>query len=64
VARKHPAERRQQDPVVHIEARPADLTTKDRLLMTEHQDLELLGPVAAAEEHHELQQAAHDDVKG
>jgi hypothetical protein len=30
VARKHPAERRQQDPVVRREARTADLAAKDR----------------------------------
>jgi hypothetical protein len=32
--------------------------------VAKHEDLELLGSVAAAEEHDELQQAADDDVQG
>jgi hypothetical protein len=32
--------------------------------VAEHKDFELLGSIAATEEHDELQQAADDDVKG
>jgi hypothetical protein len=63
-ARKHPAERRQQDAVVRLEARAADLAAKDRQLVAEHENLELLGSIPAAEEHDELQQTADDDVQG
>jgi hypothetical protein len=51
VAGKHPAERRQQDPVVRLEARPAGLAAKDRELVAEHKNLELFGSIPAAEEH-------------
>ena len=64
VAGKHPAERRQQDPVVLLEARAAGLASKDRQLVAKHQNLELLGSVAATEEHDELQQAADNDIQG
>jgi hypothetical protein len=49
---------------VHLEARAAGLATKDRQLVAKHQNLELLGSVAATEEHDELQQAADNDVQG
>jgi len=42
--------------------RSADLAAKDRQLVAEHEDLELLRSVAAAEEHDELEQATDDDV--
>ncbi len=61
---KHLAARRQQDPVVCLEARPPDLAAKDRELVAGHEDLELLGSIAAAEEHDELEQATDDDVQG
>jgi hypothetical protein len=62
-ARKHPAERRQQDSVVHLEPRAADLTAKDRQLMAEHENLELLRSIPATEQHEQLQQTADDDIK-
>jgi hypothetical protein len=61
-ARQHPAERRQQQPVVRLTPRLADLPAKDRQLVTEHENLEILGSVAAAEKHDQLQQATDDDV--
>src|SRR5436190_15235894 len=64
MAGKHPAERRQQDPVVCLQARPPDLAAKNRQLVAEHEDLELLGSIATAEEHDELEQATDDDVQG
>jgi hypothetical protein len=39
VARNHPAERREQDPIVRIKARPPDLAAKDRQLVTEDENL-------------------------
>jgi nucleoid-associated protein YgaU len=48
---------------VRLEARAADLAAKDRQLVAEHEDLKLLGSVTTAEEHHELQQTADDDVQ-
>lgn len=64
MARKHPAERRQQDSVVRPEARPPDLAAENRQFVAKHEDLELLGSIPAAEEHDELQQTADDDVEG
>jgi len=49
---------------VGLEPRPADLAAKDRQLVPEHEDLELLRSVAAAEEHDQLEQAAQGDVNG
>jgi hypothetical protein len=63
-ARKHPAERRQQDTVVRLEARTADLTAKDRQLVAEYENLEFLRSILPAEQHDQLQQAADDDVQG
>ena len=54
-ARKHPAERRQQDPVVRFEARPRDLAAENRQLVAEHEDLEFLGSITAAEKHDQLE---------
>jgi hypothetical protein len=49
---------------VRLEARPPDLAAENRQLVAEHEDLELLGSLAAAEEHDELEQATDDDVQG
>ena len=49
---------------MRLEARPADLAAEDRQLVAEHEDLQLLGSIAAAEEHDELEQATDDDVEG
>jgi hypothetical protein len=62
-AGKHPAERRQQHSVVHLEARPPGLAAKDRQLMAQHQNLELLRSILAPEEHEQFEQAADDDVQ-
>lgn len=61
-ARKDPAECRQQDSVVHFEPGPPNLAAKDRQLVPEHENLQLLGSVAAPDEHDQLQRAADDDV--
>jgi hypothetical protein len=63
-ARQHPAERRQQHSVVRLESRLPGLPAKDRQLMAEHEDLQLLRSVAASDEHDQLEQAADDDVEG
>jgi hypothetical protein len=62
--RNHPAQRRKQQPVLRLEPRLADLTAKNRQLVPEHENLELLHPVTPTEEHDQLQQPAHDDVQG
>jgi hypothetical protein len=62
-ARKHPAERRHQDPVLRVEGRPPDLAAEDRQLVAEHEDLELLRSIATAEEHDEVEQATDDDAQ-
>jgi hypothetical protein len=41
----------------------ADLSAKDRQLVSEHKDLQLLRSVTSPEEHRQLQQAADDDVR-
>jgi hypothetical protein len=63
-ARQHPAERRKQHSVVRLEARPTHVPAKDRKLVAEHENLELLRSIAASDEHDELQQAAHDEIQG
>jgi hypothetical protein len=63
LARKYPAERRQQEPIVYLEARPPDLAAKNRQLVAEHENLKLLGSIPAPEEHDELEQAGDDDVQ-
>jgi hypothetical protein len=63
-ARQHPAERRQEQPVVGLDPGPTYLAAKNRQLVAEHEDLELLGSITAAEEHDQLEQAADDDVHG
>jgi hypothetical protein len=47
---------------VWLEPRLADLSAKDRQLVPEHEDLQLLRPLASAEKHDKLEQAAEDDV--
>jgi len=49
---------------VGLEPRPVDLAAKNRQLVAEHENLQLLGSVAAADKHNQLQQAADDDVDG
>jgi len=49
---------------VGLEAWPLDLAVKNRQLVAEHKNLQLLGSVAAPEEHDQLKQAADDDVEG
>jgi hypothetical protein len=47
-----------------LESRLPGLPAKDRQLVAEHEDLQLLGSVAASDEHDQLQQAADNDVHG
>jgi hypothetical protein len=49
---------------VKLEPRRADLPAKNRQLMPEHENLQLLRPVTTPEEHYQLEQAADDDVHG
>jgi hypothetical protein len=63
VAWKHPAQRRQQDPVVRLEAWPPDLAAKNRQLVAKDENLQLLRAIPAAEEHEQLERAADDDVQ-
>jgi hypothetical protein len=63
-ARQNTAARRQEQAVVRPQPRPRDLTAKDRQLMAEHENLELLGSVSAADEHDQLEQPADNDVEG
>ena len=63
-SRQRLARRRKQEPVVRPESWLADLSAKDRQLVSEHKDLQLLRSVTSPEEHRQLQQAADDDAKG
>jgi hypothetical protein len=47
--------RRQQQPVVRLEPRTVHLVTKNRQLVSEHENLEILGSILAAEQHDQLQ---------
>lgn len=57
-------QRRKQHPVVKLEPRLSDLPPKNRQLVPEYENLQLLRRLTTPEEYHELQQAAHDDVQG
>jgi hypothetical protein len=48
---------------VRLESRPVDLPAKDRQLVAEHEDLQLLRSVAAPNEHDQLEQPAGHDVQ-
>jgi hypothetical protein len=63
-ARQHPAERRQEQPMMGLDRGPTYLAAKKRQLVAEHEDLELLGSITAAEKNDQLEQAADDDVHG
>jgi hypothetical protein len=62
-ARQHPAERRQQHLIVRLEPRLPRLPAKDRQLVAEHENLQLLRPVASSDENDQLQQPADNDVQ-
>ena len=62
--RHHPAQRCKQQPVVRLKPRLADLTAKNRQLVPDNENLELLHRVTATKEHDQLQQPAHDDLQG
>ena len=61
-ARQHPTERREQQPVARLEARPVRLPTQDRQRVARHEDLQLFRALAAPEQHDQLEQPADDDV--
>jgi hypothetical protein len=63
-ARQHPAQRGKQQPVALRVPRLPDLPAKDRKLVPEHENLEILRPITAPKQNHELQQAANDDIQG
>jgi hypothetical protein len=48
--RQHPAKRREQHPIVKLEARLSHLPAKNRQLVPEHKNLHLLRPLAAPDE--------------
>jgi len=49
---------------VRLKSRLSGLPAKDRQLVAEHEDLQLLRSVASSDEHDQLQQATDDDVQG
>jgi hypothetical protein len=63
-ARQHATERGQQQPVVYLQSRPARLPAKNRQLVSEHEDLQLLRSITAANEHDQLEQPADNEVDG
>jgi hypothetical protein len=62
--RQRPAQRRKQHPVLRPEPRLTDLPAKDRQLVPEHKNLQLLRTITAPDENDQLQQPADDDVQG
>src|SRR6266496_421409 len=50
--------------VVRLKPGPSDLAAKDRQLVPEHEDLQLLGSVAAPDEHDQLQHTVDDSCTG
>ena len=57
-SRQCPADRREQRTVGGFQPRTLDLTTQHRELMAEHQDLQILGGLAAGQQHQQLDGAA------
>jgi hypothetical protein len=62
-ARQRAAQRGKQQSIVLLKARPPDVAAKDRQLVPEHENLQLLRPIASSTEHHQLQQPAYDDIQ-
>ena len=60
--RQQPAQRREQQPVMWLKPRLADLPAEDRHFATQHQNLKLVRSVAPHEENYKLQTWAHYDV--
>jgi hypothetical protein len=48
---------------MRLEPRPTSLPAKNRQLVPQHENLELLCPVTPGEKHDQLQQSADDDVE-
>jgi hypothetical protein len=63
-ARQRAAQRGEQQPVMQLEPRLADLPAQDRQFVPEHENLELLLAITAPEQHDQLQQATDEDVEG
>jgi hypothetical protein len=63
ISRQQPAERGQQQPVTGREPRPGNLSTQNRQLVTQDENLQLLRTLAPAEQHDELKQTADDSVR-
>jgi hypothetical protein len=57
-------DRRQQHAIVLLEPWSFDLPAKDRQLVAEHEDLELLRSVSSPEEHDQLKHTTDDEVQG
>jgi hypothetical protein len=54
--RHESGQRRQQDPVLRFEGRTVDLPAQCRHLVTQHQQLDVLGGIPASEKDHQLNQ--------
>src|SRR6185437_6488266 len=63
-ARQHPAKRCQQQTVVWLKPRPLDLAAKDRELVAEHENLQILLAVSATDQDDQLEQTADNEVEG
>ena len=61
--RQQPGKCRQDRPVGPVWFRLSDLTPEHRDLMTEHQDLRVLGCLAAAQQHKPAEDLDHDQVE-
>jgi WD40-like Beta Propeller Repeat len=60
--RQHSAQRRKKQPVVWLEARLTDLPSKNRQLVPEDENLQLLRPLTPTKKHDKLEQAVEDEV--
>ena len=59
---QHAAQRSEKKPIMRPEPRLTNLPAKDRQLVTEHENLQLVRALTPAKEHKQLQQAADDQV--
>jgi hypothetical protein len=62
--RQHLTQRRKEEPILWLEPRMANLPTKNRQLVAEDKNLQLLRALTAAEKHDQLKQAAEEEVDG
>jgi hypothetical protein len=63
ITAEHASERGEDRSVLRFEARSGDLALQDGELMAQHEDLEILGPIAAAAQHQQVDHEPDETVE-